>query len=202
MTRLRRGKTVKWDPVCIPKAEGGLGIRKTEMNEVCILKLGWQAAMSISLWGTWCRRRYFSSNSIWSHKNPKVGSCIWKKIRHLSPFIKIGSRWQLGNGCLINVWYDEWLENPIIANDLPHLQFPPEIRLSSMLNGNCWNVPSQLPPKIRAILSQAPQLLSSPSFSSPLLPLHHHHNYHCQSPLASLPSLSSEMGLTFEIQNA
>ena len=42
---------IKWKVVCLPKEEGGLGLRRVkEMNEPCILKLGWLAMTSSSIW--------------------------------------------------------------------------------------------------------------------------------------------------------
>lgn len=41
---------VNWNLVCLPKSEGGLGIRKTsEVNDACLLKLGWQASTATTL---------------------------------------------------------------------------------------------------------------------------------------------------------
>lgn len=49
-TRSRRN-FIRWQVVCLPTEEGGLGIRRLqEQNEVSFLKLGWQAASSHSLW--------------------------------------------------------------------------------------------------------------------------------------------------------
>lgn len=50
----KRSNMVKWDLVCVPKAEGGLGLRRLkEVNDGCLLNLGWIAATSDSLWSTW-----------------------------------------------------------------------------------------------------------------------------------------------------
>ena len=41
---------VKWDQACLPKVEGGLGLRRVkEFNEACLLKMGWSAATFDSL---------------------------------------------------------------------------------------------------------------------------------------------------------
>ena len=40
----------------MPKEEGGLGLSKVkEFNDACLLKLGWTAATSDSIWATWFR---------------------------------------------------------------------------------------------------------------------------------------------------
>ena len=46
----KRSNLVNWEKVCVPKAEGGLGLRRgKEFNNACLLKLGWVAATSESL---------------------------------------------------------------------------------------------------------------------------------------------------------
>ena len=46
----QRSNLVNWDLVCLPKTEGGLGLRRVkEFNEACLFKLGWSAASSDSL---------------------------------------------------------------------------------------------------------------------------------------------------------
>lgn len=41
---------VRWETVCLPKLEGGLGLHRIkELNEACMLTLGWLASTSISL---------------------------------------------------------------------------------------------------------------------------------------------------------
>lgn len=84
----KRKNLVKWDQVCVPKAEGGLGLRRIkEFNEACLMKLAWSAATSPSIWASWFRGRYFRNSPIWSSGNPKGGSCIWKKIRSFGPVL-------------------------------------------------------------------------------------------------------------------
>ena len=75
---------VNWEKVCVPKAEGGLGLRRVkEFNNACLLKLGWSAATTDSLWASWFHCRYFRLPPIWFSTNTKAGSCIWKRIRSL-----------------------------------------------------------------------------------------------------------------------
>lgn len=56
---------ITWETVCLPKSEGGLGLfRVKEVNEACLMKLGWSAASADSLWAEWFRTRYFKRSSI------------------------------------------------------------------------------------------------------------------------------------------
>ena len=71
-----RSNLVKWEIVCLPKSEGGLGLRRVkEFNEACMLKLGWYTVTADYLWAKWFRARYIRCSSIWIG-NPMGGSCI------------------------------------------------------------------------------------------------------------------------------
>lgn len=113
-----RTNCVRWSLVCLPKEKRGLGIRSVkEVNDACVLKLGWAASTS-SLWATWFRQRCFRNSSIWSRKTTSTGSCIWKRIRALSLFLQNESKWTVGNGTLISFWYDRWLDHDPISHFL------------------------------------------------------------------------------------
>ena len=56
---------VNWETVCLPKTEGGLGLRRVkDFNEACMMKLGWSAVSIDSLWAGWFCARYFRRSSI------------------------------------------------------------------------------------------------------------------------------------------
>ena len=55
-----RSSLVRWDTVCLPKAEGGLGLRRvTEFKEAYLLFLAWSAISVDLVWANWFRGRYF-----------------------------------------------------------------------------------------------------------------------------------------------
>lgn len=57
---------VKWDVVCSPKSEGGLGFRKEDViSEASMIKLAWRLCSSNDgIWATWIKGRYFSNCSL------------------------------------------------------------------------------------------------------------------------------------------
>ena len=62
--------------------ESGLDIKRvSETNEASMLRLGWQAMTTSSLWATWLKKRYFKNFSIWHPNNPLASSCTWRKIK-------------------------------------------------------------------------------------------------------------------------
>ena len=112
---------VRWETICLPKLEGGLGMRRIEeLNEACMLNLGWSTASSNSIWARWFRYKYFRSSSIWNPSNPVPWSCIWKRIRASSFFLQRDSKCILGNGHFVSLWYDKWIAHDPIAPRFPN----------------------------------------------------------------------------------
>lgn len=71
---------VRWNTVCLPKQEGGLGLRRLkDLNDACFLKMAWSVVTGSSLWGSWCKARYCKVSFLWHPQNPRIGSTIWKK---------------------------------------------------------------------------------------------------------------------------
>lgn len=167
-----RSNLVKWETTCLPKPEGGLGLRRIkEFNEASLLKLGWSAATADSLWAFWFCARYFKDSSIWFFGNPIGGSCIWRRLHSLSSFLQEGSKWQVVNGLSISLWYDHWIDQASISSRFPSIQFSPSDRVIDIIQENSWNIPSSLPGDLMDFL-----LLSTGDILIPKsrLPFHRH----------------------------
>lgn len=117
-----------------------------------MLKLGWAAATADSIWAEWFRARYFKVSFTWSQGNPIRGSCIWRRLRTLSPFLQQGNKWTVGNGLSISLWYDHWLDNHTISSRFPNIQFSPLDRVSEIIHDNSWNIPPNLLAQLQEFL--------------------------------------------------
>lgn len=74
---------VCWKDVCLPKREGGLGLKPLkEINIALCLKLLWRLFSSRSLlWVKWIHCYLIRKSSFWSMKsNVATGSWTWKKF--------------------------------------------------------------------------------------------------------------------------
>jgi hypothetical protein len=73
---------VAWEDVCLPKAEGGLGLRRLEeWNIAAVIRHIWALfAKSGSIWVAWMKRNLLKGRCFWSLKIPQVGSWCWKKL--------------------------------------------------------------------------------------------------------------------------
>ncbi|XP_010435962.1 PREDICTED: uncharacterized protein LOC104719693 [Camelina sativa] len=101
---------VAWKDVCIPREEGGLGLRSLkEANMVSCLKLIWRLLSAKSLWSQWLKTYLIRKGSFWSIKaNTASGSWMWRKLlkyRHIAlDFIK----YEVRSGQGVSFWHDKW----------------------------------------------------------------------------------------------
>jgi hypothetical protein len=84
----RGGIKVSWDQVCLPKQEGGLGLKKVEdWNKAAVMKHIWNLfTQAGSLWVAWIHSELLKGRSFWTVKIPQDCSWGWRKLlklRHL-----------------------------------------------------------------------------------------------------------------------
>ena len=102
---------VAWDKVCMPKKEGGLGLRSLkDANNVCCLKLIWRIiSQGNSLWVRWIKEYLLKNHSLWSVSGTTTkGSWIWRKLLKFREMAKGFCRVEVGNGELTSYWFDHW----------------------------------------------------------------------------------------------
>ncbi|KAG7541866.1 Reverse transcriptase zinc-binding domain [Arabidopsis thaliana x Arabidopsis arenosa] len=102
---------VSWSEVCLPKSEGGLGLRSiSAWNTTLCLRFIWLLfSRSGSLWVAWNAYHHkLDSVSFWDVQVRSSDSWFWKsllKIRHLARrFIKC----DVGSGTTTWFWHDNW----------------------------------------------------------------------------------------------
>lgn len=100
-----------WKDVCLPKREGGLGLRPLkEINTVLCQKLLCRLFSSrASLWVKWIHCYLIRKSSFWSMKsNVATGFWMWRKILKLRELAKSYIKMEVNNGKYTSFWYDSW----------------------------------------------------------------------------------------------
>lgn len=101
---------VSWYNVCMPKTEGGLGLRNLlAWNRVLCLRFVWLLfSDNSSLWAQYHRYHHTTNQSFWALQESDSDSWAWKQLLKLRAdglrFIKP----ILGTGWKISFWHDIW----------------------------------------------------------------------------------------------
>ena len=101
----------KWDNLCRPKCEGGLGFKKAkEVNAALFAKLAWMvASRKHSICMEILRSKYRVKEN-WLRAEPIISASLtWRAINRVKKLIEKGACYLLGDGKSINVWVDPWV---------------------------------------------------------------------------------------------
>ncbi|CAJ2669949.1 unnamed protein product [Trifolium pratense] len=107
----RRPHLVGWDVCCLPKKEGGLGIKRPHhMNEAFLMKMLWNlTTKSDDLWCKVLYSKYGRNKDLRVTINSQpYDSPLWKALTSIWEKFQQNIVWKLGDGNIINFWLDKW----------------------------------------------------------------------------------------------
>ncbi|WVZ65394.1 hypothetical protein U9M48_014768 [Paspalum notatum var. saurae] len=109
---------VAWENACRAKEDGGLGIKRLDVQNSCLLlKLVHRLFNpGSSSWAHWARGRIDLANFA-----GEVNGAHWDSLRALLPAYRCLSRVAVGDGSNTNFWLDVWHGDKCLAEQLPAL---------------------------------------------------------------------------------
>lgn len=138
---------VSWDVTCLPKKEGGLGLRNlTVWNHTLCLRLIWVLFYSSeSLWASWTKENRIQDKVFWEIEPADHFSWTWKTILALRHEASSLLKCRLGNGKQASFWHDSWTPfGPLvkyIGQQGPReLGIPSDAFIASVLTHEGWNM--------------------------------------------------------------
>ncbi|GJY24734.1 RNA-directed DNA polymerase, eukaryota, reverse transcriptase zinc-binding domain protein [Tanacetum coccineum] len=148
---LTSGKAkVAWKQVCLPKEQGGLGIKSLKKwNEVLLIKQLWKIIEGKeSLWVKWVNVVKLKGSSIWDIEAKYNDSCGWKKLLELRNRIKAHVFYSIGDGRNVSMWFDKWDSNGPLCDIIPRREWYRERyndkeTVAQMINNGVWIWPIQ-----------------------------------------------------------
>lgn len=98
---------ISWESICRVKAYGGLGVRKTQANNIALLgKLVWYLMTDDTklwvqvLWHKYVNRQRAQPRNRTSH--------TWRSIQEALPMFEKCISWRVGTGENVRFWLDIW----------------------------------------------------------------------------------------------
>ncbi|GJW47654.1 hypothetical protein Tco_0079300 [Tanacetum coccineum] len=148
---LSRGKAkVAWEVVCLPKKEGGLGIRRLDhFNKALMVSHIWKLlSLKESLWVKWIHVYKLRNRSFWEIPYRGKMSWSWRNILKLRPLIREFIWSVIGNGSNTSMWFDKWcinspLCNNISARDIARAGFSLASKVRDCIQGGLWSWPDE-----------------------------------------------------------
>lgn len=124
---------------------GGLGLRKAvDFNNALLSKLSWHMEInSNKMWVQVMHEKYVKEGDFFKAPVASTTSWGWKSIMQGREVIEGVVRWRVGDGCNINMWYDQWVGEAT----LDHKQDPEVVEELSnctvskfILNNRTWDM--------------------------------------------------------------
>eukprot|EP00253_Pinus_taeda_P029073 PITA_29073 len=118
---------VKWDKVCKPKIQGGIGLRDPENNNTIMnAKIWWQWVTNPDkLWSKIWRAKYANNRpqeELIRFTPTGRGSLIWNAAKQHYQLIQKHSFWEIRDGHTARFWNDAWNQMPSLSS-----VFSPEV---------------------------------------------------------------------------
>ena len=145
---LKKGLCLRsWNFICRPKETGGLGIRKTQDNNLALIaRWGWQLLTGkSSLCCNLLRCKYLRENNFLEVTKKQNDSWIWKSILSAQELVKKNCFRLVGDGKSINIWRDRWLPRNVNVSPTPY-GTPRRgfMKVSDFVLNGKWNIPKLL----------------------------------------------------------
>jgi hypothetical protein len=118
----KKYRLTRWDIICQPKDQGGLGIHNLELQNKCLLsKWLYKLINEEGVWQNLLKRKYLYNKSITQVDKKQGDSHFWSGLMKVkSTFLDMGS-WILNDGEQIRFWEDKWLGNLAFKDKFPSL---------------------------------------------------------------------------------
>jgi hypothetical protein len=151
----KKYRLTKWNIICRPKDQGGLGIEVLDIKNKCLLsKWLYKILHGEGLWHELIHNKYLHSKTLSHVEARDSDSPFWKGLMKVKDNFFRSGHFQVGNGRNTLFWEDTWLGNEPLATQYADLynivqtrhatvaqilsSRPLNIRFRRSLTGNKW----------------------------------------------------------------
>jgi hypothetical protein len=164
----KKYRLTKWNIVCRPKDQGGLGIEVLDIKNRCLLsKWLFKMLTEEGLWQELLTNKYLGSKSLSQAQSKPTDSPFWKGIMKAKDDVFKRGSFTVGDGMKTRFWEDTWLgdtplniqyaslynaattKNVLVADVLGNV--PLNIRFNRILTGDRWDAWISLVRRLMAV---------------------------------------------------
>ncbi|XP_071687999.1 uncharacterized protein [Rutidosis leptorrhynchoides] len=146
---MKRGKAkVKWDDLCLPKEEGGLGLKRLKYWNIALITTHiWSIlTQKESLWVKWVHAYRIGNYSFWDAPIRPDASWSWRKLLNCRDIIRKHMVYNIGDGAKALAWFDKWnnigpLTDIISWRDINAAGFYRYARVKDLILDKSWKWP-------------------------------------------------------------
>ncbi|GKA08214.1 hypothetical protein Tco_0687545 [Tanacetum coccineum] len=142
----KRGKAkVAWEDICLPKREGGLGLRSLDVFNIELMTTHiWNiVSNNESLWVRWIHTYKLRGRTFWDIPLKSNLSWGWLKLLQIHDIVQPWFWKKIGNRLTTLVWYDIWCAQSLLirflsARDITREGFQLQNCLADMISNGGW----------------------------------------------------------------
>jgi len=115
-------RLAKWDILCRPKDQGGLGILDLQLQNKCLLSKWIINLLSTeSMWQNLLRNNYLGSKSLTQVKAKPYDSHFWRGLMKIKDEVLTKGSFSIKDGSTARFWEDNWVGNASFRDRYPSL---------------------------------------------------------------------------------
>ncbi|KAK2658718.1 hypothetical protein Ddye_005251 [Dipteronia dyeriana] len=160
---LLKGSKIAWSDICVPKKEGGLGIKDLSLwNKALMIRHIWILVYCTSnLWTSWIKAYLLKGTNLWEVKAPHICSWNMRKLHLLRPFVRPLFQHIIGNGLKTSLWFDNWHpDGPIRSKCSSRVIYDSGLSINAKVNAivldDNWRWPAAISIDLAEIQSRMP----------------------------------------------
>ncbi|GJU62334.1 hypothetical protein Tco_1244169 [Tanacetum coccineum] len=146
---ISKGKAkVSWEVVCLPKIEGGLGVRRLDIfNKALMVPHIWNLlSRKESLWVKWIHEYKLRGRHFFDIPYRGCMTWGWRKLLQLRPLIRDYIRYRIGDGATCSLWFDRWSSTQPLADivsnrDIHSAGFTLSSKVKDAVSNGEWSWP-------------------------------------------------------------
>jgi hypothetical protein len=118
----RKYRLARWEIMCQPKDQGGLGIQNLNIQNKCLLsKWLFKLLNEDGMWQELLRNKYIKEKTMGSYVKKPTDSHFWKSLLNIRDSFLELSHFKINNGKQTRFWEDTWLGDKPLKFRFPGL---------------------------------------------------------------------------------